>query len=185
MATQFLRSAFAACVGAAAGAISATAVHRRALGELRSVLDQHLTQIRAMQRENNLTTQQRQHWALLSKAIDDPDLAEVLDVYEGPPVSPRKRRQYLFANALYTNLVFYHRLGNVTEDEFIGHLRGSLQNPLMREYWARTTHHRESLPPRSDEARLGRRADGLLGELEDAEEDWWVVEPPREPEAET
>ncbi|MER5480311.1 DUF6082 family protein [Streptomyces sp. NPDC002734] len=176
MATQFLRSLAVACLGAAAGAITATAVQRRALDELRAALDQHLTQTRAMRREVNLTSQQRQHWALLSKAIDDPDLAEVLDVYEGPGLTPRKRRQYLFANALYTNMLFYYRIGNMTKEEFFGFARSTLQNAPFREYWHDTRHHRVSLPPSTEEAQLGALIDGLLQELEQAEdEDWWVV----------
>jgi hypothetical protein len=166
----------AASLGAAAGAITATAVQRRALHELRATLEQHLSQTRAMRREVNLTSQQRQHWALLSKAIDDPDLAEVLDVYEGPDVTARKRRQYLFANALYTNLLFYYRIGNMTEDEFFGFARGTLQNALFRDFWRDTRHHRASLPPSSEEAQLGAVIDDLLYELDQAEdENWWVA----------
>lgn len=182
MATRFLRSVLSACVGAAAGAITATAVQRRALCELRTALEQHLAQVRAMQREANLTSQQRQHWALLSKAIDDPDLAEVLDVYEDPDITPLKRRQYLFANALYTNLLFYYRIGNMNRDEFFGIARSTLQNDLFREYWHATRHHRVSLPAPTEEAQLGGMIDSLLHELEQAEDDWWVVGVVPEPE---
>ncbi|NYV73961.1 DUF6082 family protein [Streptomyces sp. UH6] len=174
MATRFLRSAVAACVGAAAGAITATAVQRRALCELKACLEQHLDQARAIQREVNLTTQQRLHWSLMSKAFDDPDLAEVLDVYEGPAVTPRKRRQYLFANAQYTNLLFYYRLGNLTRTEFVKYARGLFQNPVMVEYWYATQHQRDTVPPDSDEAAMGRLIDDLFQQLDEAEE-WWVA----------
>ncbi|MFE5210833.1 DUF6082 family protein [Streptomyces sp. NPDC056600] len=182
MATQFLRSLAVACLGAAAGAITATAVQRRALDELRGTLEQHLAQGRAIQREANLSTQMRQHWELLSKAIDDPDLAEVLDVYDDPDITPRKRRQYLFANAAYTNLLNYLRLGNVTEEEFLGYARGLMQNARMREYWHATRGHRFTVLSDSDEARRGRVIDDLLEALEATEDDdWWVVgDPPGE-----
>ena len=37
-----------------------------------------------VQQQANLASQQRLHWELLSKAMDDPDLAEVLDIYDSP-----------------------------------------------------------------------------------------------------
>ncbi|CAL9582322.1 hypothetical protein SUDANB96_05083 [Streptomyces sp. enrichment culture] len=127
----------------------------------------------------DLAQQQRLHWELLSKAIDDPELAEVLDLYE-PPVSPKQRRQYLFANALYTNALFYLRIGNITREEFHGYVRGILQNPVVREYWYATRHQRATIADDSDEAELGRLVDDLLAQLEEADtEEWWVVgEPP-------
>lgn len=41
-------------------------------------------------------------WELLSKAIDDPTLAAVLITYEDE-ITVEKQRQFLFANAIYTN----------------------------------------------------------------------------------
>jgi hypothetical protein len=141
---------------------------------------EHLERSAHSQQATNLAAQQRQHWELLSKAIDDPELAEVLDLYE-PPVSPKQRRQYLFANALYTNLLLYYRIGNLTRDEFFKHVRGMLQNPIVRDYWYATQQHRASIAD-TDEAKLGLLVDDLLRQLEDADtEEWWVVgEPPGE-----
>lgn len=131
-------------------------------------------------RQSALAQQQRLHWELLSKAIDDPDLAEVLDVYE-EDVSPRVRRQYLFANALYTNLLFYYRIGNLTQDEFIRYARGIFQNPIVRNYWAATRLQRASIHAGADEAAAGQLIDQLLQQLDDADvEEWWVVGDPVE-----
>jgi Family of unknown function (DUF6082) len=127
-----------------------------------------------------LIHQQRLHWELLSKAIDDPELAEVLDVYEGA-ISPRERRQFLFANAIYTNQLLAYRIGNITLEEFYDHVRGLLQNTHVRKYWRASREQRASLAPDSDEARLGHIIDDLLEQLEEADEEWWVVgDPPTE-----
>jgi hypothetical protein len=181
-----LRSAAAVGIGVVAGVLATLVVRHHALEALRTRLEEHLEHnahaepaAHALQAAN-LATQQRQHWELLSKAIDDPELAEVLDLYE-PPVSHKQRRQYLFANALYTNLLLYYRIGNLSKDEFFKHVRGMFQNPIVREYWHATRQHRASIAD-TDEAELGLLVDDLLRQLEDADtEEWWVVgEPPGE-----
>jgi hypothetical protein len=140
-----------------------------------------LEQTAETQRRTNFAHQQRLHWELLSKAMDDPDLAEVLDAYNGT-VSPRKQRQFLFANALYTNALCYYRMGNMTREEFFGFARSMLQNPVFREYWYATHPHRATLIDTSEEAKLGRMVDDLLVQLEETDiDEWWVVgEPPTE-----
>jgi hypothetical protein len=185
MATQNFRmrglsSAAAVAIGVTAGVLVTLAAQRHALESLRIRLE-HLERSAHTQQDANLATQQRQHWELLSKAIDDPELAEVLDLYEAS-VSPKQRRQYLFANALYTNLLFYYRIGNLSRDEFFKHVRGIFQNPVVREYWYATQQQRASLAD-TDEAELGLLVDDLLRQLEEADtEEWWVVgEPPGEP----
>lgn len=132
-------------------------------------------------RQTALAHQQRLHWELLSKAIDDPDLAEVLDVFEGNP-SPRELRQFLFANAAYTNLLLYYRIGNINLEEFFTHVRGMLQTRAFRNYWRAGRTQRASLLRESDEAQLGLLVDDLLEQLEEADtEEWWVVgEPPND-----
>ncbi|WP_367320370.1 DUF6082 family protein [Streptomyces sp. HUAS ZL42] len=171
-----LSTAAAVGVGAAAGVFASLATQRRTVESLRARLD-HLEQSAHLQLHANLASQQRQHWELLSKAMDDPELAEVLDLYEGH-VSPKQRRQYLFANALYTNLLFYYRIGNLTKDEFFKHVRGIFQNPIVREYWYATQQQRASLAD-TDEAELGQLVDDLLRQLEEADtEEWWVVGDP-------
>ncbi|GAB7104973.1 DUF6082 family protein [Streptomyces phaeofaciens JCM 4814] len=168
----------AAGLGLAAGALAALAAQRHTLDALRARLD-HLEAAAQEQRHTNLAHQQRLHWELLSKAIDSPELAEVLDIFE-TPASPQRRRQYLFANALYTNALFYYRIGNISREEFFGYVRGLLQNPVVREYWHATQGQRATITEGSDEAELGRMIDDLLRQLEEADvEEWWVVgEPP-------
>jgi len=171
----------AASLGLVAGVLATLATQRRTLNSLRERLDQLEERVAHTHRDSSLANQQRLHWELLSKAIDSPELAEVLDIFE-VPASPQKRRQYLFANALYTNLLYYHRVGNLSREEFFGRVRGLLQNPVVREYWSATRGQRATLPEDSDEAELGRMVDYLLRQLEEADvEEWWVVgEPPGE-----
>lgn len=136
----------AAGLGLMAGALAALAVQRRTIDSLRVRLD-HLEETTQTQRHADLAAQQRLHWELLSKAIDNPELAEVLDVFEGQ-ASPERRRQFLFANALYTNQVFAYRVGNISREEFFGFVRGLFQNPIVRDYWyavAPTGNHRGRL----------------------------------------
>ncbi|MDT6982887.1 DUF6082 family protein [Streptomyces lusitanus] len=172
-----LHSATAAGLGMVAGVIAAVAAQRNALDAISKRLER-LEEQAGHQQRANLAMQQRQHWELLSKAIDDPELAEVLDLYE-VPVTAEKRRQYLFANALYTNLLCYHRMGNLTLDEFFKHARAMFQNPIARDYWEATRHDRASLKG-TEEAKLGQMIDDLLLQLDEADtEEWWVVgEPP-------
>ncbi|WP_308406631.1 DUF6082 family protein [Streptomyces sp. AC555_RSS877] len=160
------------------GVLAALAAQHRTLQSLRVRLDHLEEQVAHSQVHTNLANQQRLHWELLSKAIDSPELAEVLDIFEAP-ASQQKRRQYLFANALYTNLVFYYRIGNISLEEFFGFIRGLLQNPVVREYWYATQGQRATLPDGSDEADLGRMVDELLRQLEEMDGDeWWVVGDP-------
>ncbi|MFC8344173.1 DUF6082 family protein [Streptomyces sp. NPDC057280] len=175
-----LMAVASAGVGLAAGAAVSLAAQRPALSALRTRVEL-LEQAAQTRHQTNFAYQQRQHWELLSKAMDDPDLAEVLDAYNGT-VPPRKQRQFLFANALYTNALCYYRMGNITHDEFFGFARSMLQNPVFREYWYATRPHRATLIDSSDEAKLGRMVDDLLAQLEEADGDeWWVVgEPPSE-----
>jgi len=122
-----------------------------------------------------LTEQHRLHFDLLCKAMSDPALAAVLDTYE-TEIPLEKQRQYLFANALYTNALYFHRIGALTRAELFGHLRVICQNKVFQDYWAATQHHRKSLPDASEEAELGRMMDDLIREQAEADnDDWWVV----------
>jgi len=104
----------------------------------------------------------------------------VLDTYESV-VEPQKRRQYLFANALYVNALYYYRIGATNKAELYGNLRIMCQNKIFREYWEATRTHRKSLPGESEEAALGRMMDELVQELDSADTDeWWVVGDPPE-----
>ncbi|MFD4632803.1 DUF6082 family protein [Streptomyces sp. NPDC058284] len=136
----------------------------------------------ALQRRNAaLAEQHRLHFDLLCKAMGDTALAAVLDTYD-ESVPPERQRQFLFANTLYINALHAHRIGATTLQELYGHLRVMCQNPIFREFWEATRHHRASLDYASDEAKVGRVVDRLAEELDNAEtERWWVVgEPPTE-----
>ncbi|EPD65673.1 MULTISPECIES: DUF6082 family protein [Streptomyces] len=127
-----------------------------------------------------LAEQHRLHFDLLCKAMVDPALAAVLDTYESD-VPADRQRQYLFANALYVNALYFHRIGALSLAELYGHLRVMCRNQIFREYWAATRHHRDSLPASSEEAALGEMMDALVADMntaldvEDDNEEWWVV----------
>ncbi|WP_019325830.1 DUF6082 family protein, partial [Streptomyces sp. TOR3209] len=124
-------------------------------------------------RRRALAHQQRMHWELLSRAIDDPSLASVIDTY-APDIPAEKRRQYFYANAWYINLYHLYRAGLVDQEELYGHARELFQNPVMREYWEASRGQRATLKQSSDEARIGRLVDGLIRDLDDADTDeWW------------
>jgi hypothetical protein len=126
-------------------------------------------------RRRALAHQQRMHWELLSRAIDDPSLAAVIDTYD-PDIPAKKRRQYFYANAWYINLYHLYRAGILDQTEFYGHARELFQNPLMREYWEASKGQRATLKDSSEEARVGRIVDGLIKDLDEADTDeWWVV----------
>lgn len=125
-----------------------------------------------------LTEQHRLHFDLLCKAMDDPALASVLNTYE-TEITHEEQRQYLFANALYINALYFYRIGALSRAELHGHFRVMCQNMIFRKYWAATEHHRKSLPDSSEEAKLGRMMDGLIQDQADSDtEEWWVVGEP-------
>ncbi|MGW0997035.1 DUF6082 family protein [Streptomyces sp. NPDC002520] len=119
--------------------------------------------------------QQRMHWELLSRAIDDPSLAAVIDTYD-KSVPAQKRRQFLYANAWYAYLFHLYRAEVLDREELYTHLREFLQSPLFREYWEASRAQRATLKQSSDEAQVGRMVDGLVNDLDEADTDeWWVV----------
>ncbi|WP_202502344.1 DUF6082 family protein [Streptomyces sp. SID5785] len=127
--------------------------------------------------------QRRMHWELLSKAIDDPELAVVIDNY-GVELTPEKRRQLMYANLWYVNAFHNYEAGLFDQRELFGVLRELFQSAYIREYWEITRPHRINLDPDCSEARIGRMAETLFQEIEaasESEESWWVVgEPPSE-----
>ncbi|SDO99851.1 hypothetical protein SAMN04487981_115160 [Streptomyces sp. cf386] len=164
---------------AAAGLMLATAGLTLAARQRR--LETERLQVRRLEleelasRRRALAHQQRMHWELLSRAIDHPSLAAVIDTYD-PGIPAEKRRQYFYANAWYINLYHLYRAGLLDQEEFYGHARELFQNPLMREYWEASKGQRATLKHSSDEARIGRMVDGLIKDLDEADtEEWWVV----------
>jgi hypothetical protein len=167
------RNATAAAVGALAGC-AATHLWQRFGPGPRIDPEELRRRARAEQR--------RMHWELLSKAIDDPDLAVVIDNY-GVEITPEKRRQLLYANLWYVNAFHNYEAGLFDQRELYGVLRELFQSPYIREYWEITRPHRINLDPDCSEAHIGRMAETLFQEVEaaasDGEDSWWVVgEPP-------
>ncbi|MFD5269405.1 DUF6082 family protein [Streptomyces sp. NPDC058335] len=132
-------------------------------------------------RRKALAHQQRMHWELLARAIDDPSLAAVIDTYD-KSIPAEKRRQFLYANAWYAHLFHLYRAGIVDREELYTYLREFFQSPLFREYWEASQSQRATLKQSSDEARIGHMVDGLVKDLDEADTDeWWVVgNPPTE-----
>ncbi|MGW4872818.1 DUF6082 family protein [Streptomyces chartreusis] len=177
MATQ--KNAAGRLRAAAAGLLLATAGMTLAARQRR--LEAERLQLKRIEleelasRRRALAHQQRMHWELLSRAIDNPSLAAVIDTYD-PSIPAERRRQYFYANAWYVNLYHLYRAGIVDQEEFYGHARELFQNTLMREYWEASKGQRATLKHSSDEARIGRMVDGLIKDLDEADTDeWWVV----------
>ncbi|MGB8944173.1 MAG: DUF6082 family protein [Streptomyces sp.] len=172
-----MSSAVGAGLAFAFGAFALLAAQQRRYTELRLQVDKAE---RADRRRTMMAEQHELQLYLLRKAIDDPDLAAVFSIAEAE--SPAQQRQFLFANALYTNALLAYRIGVVNWEELHGHVRVMCANPIFRQYWQATRHQRASLQDSSDEARVGYMTDTLIRELEESESDeWWVVgEPPSE-----
>ncbi|WP_329124017.1 DUF6082 family protein [Streptomyces sp. NBC_01465] len=172
MATQKLGMLEAVAAGIAAGGAAGLAV----------LVAQHRSLVERRRHDKNVSLgrQQQLLYELLTKAIDDPDLAAVLDTYD-EDFPHATQRQYLFANILYTNALLAHRVGLVSKQELFGHLRQTFNNRIVRDYWRATSHHRQSLVSTSEEARAGRMMDALIRELDENDEEWWIVgQPPAE-----
>ncbi|MDC0772031.1 DUF6082 family protein [Streptomyces sp. HD] len=130
-------------------------------------------------RRKALAHQQRMHWELLARAIDDPSLAAVIDTYD-KSIPAEKRRQFFYANAWYVHLYHLYRAGILNREELYEYLREFFQSPVFREYWEASKAQRATLHESSEEAGIGRMVDGLVRDLDEADTDeWWVVgEPP-------
>ncbi|WP_263973121.1 DUF6082 family protein [Streptomyces dioscori] len=158
----------------AAGALTAFAAQR--LHDENTLLA-HLDRMHQEQQQHyqriDMADKHRLQFDLLCKAVQDPDLSAVLDTYE-IEVSQTQLRQYLFANALYGNILHAFRMGTVNLDEALGHMRGICQSRIFREYWEVTLHHRASLPADSQERLLSGHVDEIVTRASDENDQWWV-----------
>ncbi|MFD5859302.1 DUF6082 family protein [Streptomyces chartreusis] len=111
----------------------------------------------------------------LDRAIDDPVLAAGLSTLGD--LSEDKRRQMLLANKHYGLLLLSYEVGETSRSELLGVLKVLSRSDNFLEYWARTSTHRQMLPPESLEARTGRAVDAIMDERLDDLEEWWVVGP--------
>ncbi|MEW2248084.1 DUF6082 family protein [Streptomyces sp. NPDC006975] len=173
------RKSVAGRFGSAAGLLLAAA--GMTLASRRHRLEAERLQLKRLEleelasRRQALAHQQRMHWQLLARAIDDPSLAAVIDTYS-PETSTEKRRQFFFANAWYVNLLHLHEAGLIDQEELFGRMRELFQNAVMREYWEASRAQRATLKESTDEAVIGRMLDGLVKDLDEADTDeWWVV----------
>ncbi|WP_328395582.1 DUF6082 family protein [Streptomyces sp. NBC_00390] len=128
---------------------------------------EHMAAANSYHRRADITNQHRLHFELLSKALDDPDLAAVLDAYEDD-IPPLKQRQYLYANTLYNNVLHAYRIGSTSWEDLPAHLEALSRNEIFREYWSVTRPHRARLRYESQEAQLGRRLDRLIADADGA-----------------
>lgn len=122
---------------------------------------------------------------LLSRAMNDPDFAETVylgDVDLGAPLTPERRRQFLFVRALYENMVLAWATGVVTRQDLFVHVRALLQNPIVRDYWHATRGERVGLAADSPETGVANMIDNLIQDLDESNTDeWWIVgQPPGE-----
>ncbi|WP_330287353.1 DUF6082 family protein [Streptomyces sp. NBC_00576] len=126
-------------------------------------------------RRKALAHQQRMHWELLARAIDDPSLAAVIDTYD-KSIPVEKRRQFLYANAWYSHLFHLYKADILDREGLYTYLREFFQSSLFRDYWEASKSQRATLNDSSDEAVIGRMVDGLVRDLDEADTDeWWVV----------
>ncbi|WCH94786.1 DUF6082 family protein [Streptomyces moderatus] len=129
-------------------------------------------------RRTALAHQQRMHWELLARAIDDPSLAAVIDTYD-QNIPAESRRQFLYANAWYVHLYHLYQAELLDREELYTRLREFFQSAVFREYWEASRHMRASLDESSVEAQLGKMVDGLVRDLDESDTDeWWVVGTP-------
>lgn len=140
---------------------------------------------REARRQEALIAAGQRRMELLSRAMDDPDFAETVflgDVGLGAPVSPERRRQFLYVRAMYENMVLSWATGAVPWKDLFVHARAFLQNPVAREYWHATRGERVGLAAESPEAEVADMIDGLVHVLEESDtEEWWIVgQPPSE-----
>ncbi|MEV0639250.1 DUF6082 family protein [Streptomyces sp. NPDC050619] len=157
-------------------AFFARGTRRRAQEELLAQLLQQLTLMTEEIRRANLIQQYRLTVDQLDRMVDDPSLADAASTLPG--LSEGRRRQMIFANRQYGNLLLTYRVGVCEWDELLGHLRVLCRNASFAEYWDRTVEHRKSLPADSVEARVGAAVDIMLEELADDPDEWWIVGPP-------
>ncbi|WP_367321400.1 DUF6082 family protein [Streptomyces sp. HUAS ZL42] len=156
-------------------AFFARGARRRRQEELLLELLRQLTLITEEIHRANMIQQYRLTVEQVDRTIDDPSLADVLSTLPG--LSEGRRRQMLFANREYGNLLLAHRVGVCDWDELLGHLRVLCRNAVFAEYWDRTAEHRRSLPSDSMEARVGAAVDIMLEELAEDPDEWWIVGP--------
>ncbi len=103
----------------------------------------------------------RLHMDLIKMAIDDPSLADVWGQYRAD-IAPERRRQYLYANLIFSHLFLQHSLKISTDDEMLGYLKDITKSPIFREYWNEAAPSRAPLLEGSAEHSFGRLVDRAM-----------------------
>ena len=107
----------------------------------------------------------RLHFELLRLSINDPQLAEVWPPFE-PGLSPKRNRQYLYANLVIQHFWLSLRLGGHTESQLQNSLRNLFVSPLMRDYWRASSKIRTALVPGTPEFTFNELVDGICQEYD-------------------
>ncbi|MFC1405903.1 MULTISPECIES: DUF6082 family protein [Streptacidiphilus] len=105
----------------------------------------------------------RLHMELIKMAIDDPALADVWGDYR-PGIPPERKRQYLYANLIFSHMYLNHKLAVADDVEMLAHLRVITKSEIFREYWAETIGSRAPLSDESAERIFGRLVDQAIAE---------------------
>lgn len=103
----------------------------------------------------------RLHMELLKMAIDDPSLAEVWSNFRGE-VSPQQRRQYLYANLIFSHLFLNYKLEIFSETEMRAYLRDITTSTVFRQYWIAAEPGRRFLAESSAEHYFGILVDEAM-----------------------
>ncbi|NGN66326.1 hypothetical protein G5C51_20795 [Streptomyces sp. A7024] len=127
-----------------------------------------------IQANRDVTEQFRLNLEVTGRALEDDELLAVLDTY-GDDIPAERRRQFLYANMVYMQVLHAYQVDTHPEAEVRGAMAIHLQNPVFREYWEATRLHRRTLQPGSPENRLAAITDDVLRRLEDEEQrrEWW------------
>jgi hypothetical protein len=100
------------------------------------------------------------HVHLLELAINDDDLAEVWPEY-GPDISPRQRKQFLYANLILSHLNLSYRIADRDEQFWRETVADVFLSPIVQEFWQTVREYR--LRVRSGES-VGGEFDRLCEE---------------------
>ena len=145
--------------------IGTTVMQRRELAMQRDALSRSH---RELQRSAEADLR-RLHMALIQMAMDDSTLADVWGDYRAG-IPRERRRQYLYANLIFSHLYLNHKLQMADDAEMLGLLRILSKSEIFREYWAEAAGSRALLAEESAERIFGSLVDQAMAELPDPPE---------------
>ena len=106
------------------------------------------------------------HQNLLKMSIDDEELAAVWPSFDAD-LSTTTKRQFLYANLIYSFEVRALQSEIYTEAGIIRMMRHLFSSPAMRAYWRATASGRRYLEPDSAESSYARQVDKICAEYEE------------------